>query len=273
MSFADCNINISVTKDPAMAVAEGFKPYSVSFGELVRVLKMQGRYAPFWFKDCYRKSENRIAKSTNAIVLDFDDGMSIDQFRERIRPYSAYVGTTKSHHKDKNGKTCDRFRAIIPLLTAMDIQNDDYSATMAEIYRSFPGVDTGCKDAARAYAGNLDAETEFWYGDLFDWEPYLERANRRKEMAKWAEEQKRKGLSQKERDGDIFKAMKSRFNRLFMPGNRNNAVADIILWGKKEGVDTATLERFIGELVYASSDPLPDRELAQIFKYHFRRTA
>ncbi|WP_201353839.1 hypothetical protein [Hydrogenimonas urashimensis] len=256
-----------------MAVAEGFKPYSVMFDDFVRVLKMRGRYSPFWFMGDYRKGENRIADSTNAIVLDFDDGMSIEEFKKRIYPNAAFIGTTKSHRKEKNGKVCDRFRAIVPLLTAMDIPNDEYSMTMEEIYRHFPGVDTGCKDAARAYAGNPEAQTEFLYGEFFDWEPFLERAKQRIELARWAQEQKHKALSAKERDGDIFKAMKARFNRIYETGNRNNAVADIILWGKKEGVDYGTIERFVTDLVHSSGDPLPDRELRQLFKYHFRRSA
>jgi len=77
--------------------------------------------------------------------------------------YKCLIATTKSHQKDKNGLTCDRFRIVFITDRTIKLESEMYSRFMANVYDSL-GVpaDESCKDSSRMYYG---AKGEYWYSD------------------------------------------------------------------------------------------------------------
>ena len=230
---SDINITLSFNPTSDMNTTE-FKRLKVDyyFTELEKALKTDGRYSPFIFKNDYRKSENYMQNVSNCIVLDFDDGMTRKEFKESAN-FAYAIGTTKSHMKDKNGKVCERFRVIIPTSTAIDLNSEQYSNMMREIFVLYPMADNACKDTARAYSGYSGSEVEVKLGELFNWETYHDKAEKRKALRKWQEEQKSKPDVQHDgtkadwyRENWLSDIMRYKLSvdEKFVTGNRNNAL-------------------------------------------------
>ncbi len=268
--MTDCNLIMSYCKSSGMATTD-FKRADEDyyFEDVADVLGMDGRYSNFIFNGDYRLSDNYQKNVSNCIILDFDDGFIREEFAKRSS-FAYATGTTKSHNKDKNGFTCERFRVIIPTETAVDLDQVGFSRLMQEIFMEYPEADTSCKDTARAYSGYVGADVDIHYGEYFDWEPYYNKSVKREELRQWQNRQRLKPMDYEFTQDDTFKAMRSKFSKIYTAGNRNSAMADIILWCKKENIDYSTIENFVSELVLSSSDPLDDREMNQMFKYHLR---
>jgi len=148
-------------------LSEGFKGYHVdtleAFGE---VLKSTFNYSPFIYENNYRLEKNSKLEECNTLMLDFDDGITITQAKELFKNYKHIIATTKSHQKEKNGYTCDRFRLILPLEKNLDTTIEEYKQTMAFLILKY-GNDKACKDIARFYYGYENSEVIVHYGKFF----------------------------------------------------------------------------------------------------------
>lgn len=94
-------------------------------------------WAGILWKDDARKADN--FESCELCVLDFDDGkVTIDQFATRMREleYWFILGPSKSHQKMKNGKICDRFRAVLRFSEVIK-DADQYRQNMKRIQKLF----------------------------------------------------------------------------------------------------------------------------------------
>lgn len=115
-------------------------------------------WSPIVFKNDYRKGENFL--SASYLVLDFDEGLTIDEFKQWAsdKGYKYILGASRNHQVDKITKSgavkpaCDRFRVIMPF--ERTIENrweyvDCMRAVMAEPV--LENTDPACKDAARFF--------------------------------------------------------------------------------------------------------------------------
>ena len=97
------------------------------------------------------KAFNR--EKQDCIILDVDDGVTIQRIQKIFKKYMYIIGTTKSHQKDKKGLVCDRFRVIIPCLNIP--QDDETMFRVLELIAPFNDSQTltptasflGCSDA------------------------------------------------------------------------------------------------------------------------------
>ncbi|MCB0390553.1 MAG: hypothetical protein KDD58_04650 [Bdellovibrionales bacterium] len=134
-----CNSNVNCqTKD-------------VTFSDLQKLITTSD-WSPIVFKDNYRKGENFL--STDLIVLDVDDGVSLKQAAVRLINHSFIIAPTRSHQQDKNGKCCDRFRVIL-FLEKTITDPEEYKATWKKVSELFPECDQSCKDTARFYYSSI----------------------------------------------------------------------------------------------------------------------
>ncbi len=153
------NITISISKD----ITKDFKAKKVPFEVLHEVVcNPKFNYSAGTFKNGHRRKSNYQEKQ-NLIIIDIDDGMKLETAKKMFANYKCMIATTKSHQKDKNGLTCDRFRIIFITDRTIKLDSEMYSRFMSNCYESL-GVpaDESCKDSSRMYYG---AKGDHWYSD------------------------------------------------------------------------------------------------------------
>jgi len=176
------DVTFSYSKD----MASGFRLRSAPFSRIAQLAKSEFNYSAAQFDGGYRNSENA-AQGQTLMILDYDDGLSIDDARKKFADVRAVIATTRNHRKEKNGKICDRFRVIMQCAKPIALQKDDYREMMRSVVEQF-GSDPACINNDRFYYGAPDAEVEFTNGmTLFDWERfwYKAQAKRRTEQEEY----------------------------------------------------------------------------------------
>lgn len=165
-----------VTVSISEHITENFKSYVVPFNKIVDLVKSKFNYSAGTFKDNYRNADNYLNYS-DLIILDVDDGKTINEARKIFEPFDYIIATTKSHQKEKNGKICDRFRVILPTENPINLNKTDYSKMMNEVFKDYPFVDKVCKDSSRFYFPSKNSTIITHNGFTnFEWEPYHKRA-------------------------------------------------------------------------------------------------
>lgn len=125
-------------------ITEHYSSYNGTLEDLGDLVSTQINYSPFIFDGGYRKEINSNLNQCNIIMLDFDDGVSINYIKKHFKNITYLITTTKSHQKEKNGLICDRFRLIFPLEKCFDITIDEYKIMMNLLITRY-GADKACK--------------------------------------------------------------------------------------------------------------------------------
>ncbi|MBY0314581.1 MAG: hypothetical protein K2Q26_03615 [Bdellovibrionales bacterium] len=130
----------------------------IGFSDLAEVI-CNHSWSPFCFSsstlDDGSKVWHRLGKnfkSTDVLVLDVDDGCTLNQAKKDFEGFQVIIATTQNHQKPKgdSGVCCDRFRVIIPLERRIT-SKEQYLATWLEAQKRWPYIDKSCKDVARFY--------------------------------------------------------------------------------------------------------------------------
>lgn len=139
-----------------------YESKSIPFKKLHRIVSSDLRqYSPFEFKNAIKKSENWSNENQNILILDIDDGLSIDEAKKIFKDYTYFICTTKSHQQDKKGIICDRFRII---LKAINIpKNDEYFKYMRQLELLFPFIDKQVNTKTGAFLGSSNCK--YWYNE------------------------------------------------------------------------------------------------------------
>jgi hypothetical protein len=124
------------------------KPVNVNSLQDLAKLATSSAYSLGVFAKNHRTTEN--FQQTEAIGLDFDDGMTLEQAKLIFSGYKHLILPTKSHQKEKNGVVADRFRVIL-FLSYPITDAETYAATWQKLKDAFPSCDPACKDPARQF--------------------------------------------------------------------------------------------------------------------------
>jgi len=120
----------------------------------------------------YRHSDT-VIKGTNLIVLDIDEGVSINAVKLLLHEYTYLIYTTKRHTESLN-----RFRVLLPLNYEVSLDASEYKEFMQNVYDWLPfEVDTATGDIARKWSSN---KGEHWYneGNLIDSRLFIPKTNK-----------------------------------------------------------------------------------------------
>ncbi|MCP3674095.1 MAG: DUF3987 domain-containing protein, partial [Gammaproteobacteria bacterium] len=152
-------IRISYSKD----IVNGYIPESVPFSALHKVVCNKGyHYTSHHFIDQYRHSDKAL-KGFNVIVLDVDEGTSVDTAKTLLKDYTYMIATTKSHTAMKN-----RFRIILPISHEIKMEPREYTKYMINVFEWLPfSCDEATKDIARKWESH-DGQYEYNQGELLD---------------------------------------------------------------------------------------------------------
>lgn len=170
-----------------------YHPTEVEFQKIPEIT-VKNYYSPFVFKDNTRNSKNFV--SANVIILDIDEGLSIEQAKAMLDGYRSLIVTTRSHQKtEKNGKTIkarDHFRIAICLKEPItDAAN--YKKIIKELIHVF-GADKACSDLARFYYCNPNQEVFTIEGDKYwDLAQYLNKETENRQSSDTPQKANSKG--------------------------------------------------------------------------------
>ena len=169
--------------------AKDFKPLSIGFMNIPDLLK--GRYginiSAGQFIDKHRDTENFIRRS-NLIMLDIDDGTSIEDAKLFLSRFRGWISTTRNHQKDKvmgSGvvkPACDRFRIVLVSAFEFNFDPDEHKKTIKN-FASFHSivVDQAAVEVARFYFTNPETEIYSLDGEeLVDLRDYVEHTEQNK---------------------------------------------------------------------------------------------
>lgn len=170
----DVPINVSYSNDKAPHPADGFEYVECSTDAFTDLVLNAKALSGQKFKNGHRCASNCIGVQ-NTLWLDYDEGMTIKEAKEKFKDYWYVIYTSMNHQKEKHGiPACDRFRVVLKVKEPMPKEKDRYQAVMEKISVDL-GADDACKDYSRYYRGN--SEAEIWVntdGDYFDWSFYDE---------------------------------------------------------------------------------------------------
>lgn len=172
----DIDVTFSFTSSKVQHPTQGYKQFTRPFSTLHKDLTKGYCYSPAEFKDGYRKGANVVSLG-NCLMIDIDDGLSIEEAKARLGEYKTMIITTQSHRKDKGGVVCDRYRILVPLRTAMAPQYG-YKEMVERILDFFgikeeTDVAATC-DKARYFKPSPEDAT-YWYSGgskILSWEAF-----------------------------------------------------------------------------------------------------
>lgn len=126
----------------------GFKGVDVDDVERLAKAVTSHVWSPIVWADGVRGQDHY--RAANWCVLDFDSGeMSLAEAMKLFCDTEHFIGTTKSHQKNKGGVVCDRFRVAMRFETTItDVRV--YRWNMHQILERYP-CDKSCKDGARFF--------------------------------------------------------------------------------------------------------------------------
>lgn len=129
-------------------------------------------YSAHGYKDGHRTKDNA-NEGFELVILDVDANVSLDMAKLLFEDYTYLICTTRSHQVEKNGKTCDRFRIILPMKDRLELNKDEYSMFYKAMIEDLPiEVDCAVSDISRMF---FSASGEYWYneGMLFNATKYI----------------------------------------------------------------------------------------------------
>lgn len=185
--------NISYTNTKGLILNEhpktwkyGFKSTNVDLKGIQRLIKSDYRcYSAGMFID--GGAVNTQWMHQDCIILDVDDGLTLEEAYIKFQKYEGLISTTKSHKPEHH-----KFRVILPIQQKTTCTFEEYTEAMRLLMDThFTFVDKQCKDPARIYFATTKSEFIILDGRLlFDFEEWVEKAKRVKQVRQWEEAQK-----------------------------------------------------------------------------------
>lgn len=125
--------------------------------------------------DGYR-DDDHVIEGFDLLVLDVDNGFTIEMCQHILADYRYHLHTTKSH-----SPSLHRYRIVIPLSHRLVLDTDSYNQFMEEIYQYIPlELDYSTKDRCRKWA-SCPGTYEYNEGKLFDVLPFIPNTSRNDE--------------------------------------------------------------------------------------------
>ncbi|AUR97297.1 coil containing protein [Vibrio phage 1.238.A._10N.261.52.F10] len=200
------------------------------------------------FMEKHRCKENAIPEF-NMVVLDVDDGVSLETAQLLLKDYEALFYTTKSHQIDKNGVVCDRFRVVLPIKYHLKMNDEEFKEFMGNIFDWLPfKVDDVTGQRARKWEA-FNGSHEYQHGTVLDPTQFIPKTAKNEKYVKEVQDL-----------GDMDK-IESWFARSIGEGNRNNTLARFSFMLYDSGLAPADVEDAVIKFNDKLKNPLSKDEL------------
>lgn len=202
-------------------------------------------WANHQFKNGHRSEENVVA-GFNMIVLDVDEGISLDAAHDLMKDYKFMTYTTK-----RNSEEVNRFRLILPINYKLELDSDEYKEFMNNVMNWLP-FKTDESANQRAKKWETYDQGSYYYnleGEIIDALPFIPKTSKNEQY------------KQKFQQVQSLDNLERWFAERIASGNRNNQMLKYAL----ALVDTGMSLMDVGKQVHAFNGklntPLPDNEL------------
>ncbi len=156
---------LSISND----VAYGYENKVVPWSELSDLGAEVGMHWCAHHLNRGHRSDDNVKPGFNMIVIDVDNGVSLDTAKFLLKGYKCMFYTTKRHQTEGE----DRFRIIFPTNYTLRLDADDYKEFMRNFYDWLPfGVDDGTCDRPRKWMTH-DAGVDYLEGEIVDVVPFI----------------------------------------------------------------------------------------------------
>lgn len=220
----------------------------VPFDQLHVLTQQEGmHWSNHHFRNQHRAEENVIA-GFNAIVLDVDEGISLDTVQELMKDYKFLLYTTKRHQTEGYG---DRFRMILPINYTLELDNEEYREFMKSIFAWLP-FKTDESYQKREKKSETFAGGQYVYnmdGELFDALPFIPKTSRNEQHK--SNFQKLESLDNLERW----------FAQRIAVGNRNDNMAKYAFALVDSGMSLIDVQNAVHSFNKKLNNPLSENEI------------
>lgn len=220
----------------------------VPFYQLHVLTQQEGmHWSNHHFRNQHRTEENVIA-GFNAIVLDVDEGISLDTVQELMKDYKFLIYTTKRHQTEGHG---DRFRIILPINYTLELDNEEYREFMKSIFAWLP-FKTDESYQKREKKSETFAGGQYVYnmdGELFDALPFIPKTSRNEQHK--SNFQKLESLDNLERW----------FAQRIVVGNRNDNMAKYAFALVDSGMSLIDVQNAVHSFNKKLNNPLSENEI------------
>ena len=199
------------------------------------------------FRNQHRAEENVIA-GFNTIVLDVDEGISLDTVQELMKDYKFLIYTTKRHQTEGYG---DRFRMILPINYTLELDNEEYREFMKSIFAWLP-FKTDESYQKREKKSETFSGGQYIYnmdGELFDALPFIPKTSRNEQHK--SNFQKLESLDNLERW----------FAQRIAVGNRNDNMAKYAFALVDSGMSLIDVQNAVHSFNKKLNNPLSENEV------------
>ena len=222
-----------------------YDPEIAPFDELDKLFMAPNfNFCVHHFSDEYRNSTKAIP-GFNLIVLDVDDGVTLDTAKFLLKNYTYKMYTTKSHNDIHN-----RFRIVFPISHTIKLAAKEYSAYMENVFNWLPfEVDTSTKDIARKWATNEKAIIHNNEGEVLDATLFIPQTKKADQIRTEINEHSN------------LDALENWFVRETEEGNRNHMLLRYGLSLKDAKYPIDVIRTKIMEFNNKLDQPLPEKEI------------
>lgn len=227
--------------------AYGYLAEKVPFDSLHVLAQAEGmHWANHHFKNGHRANENVIARF-NAVVIDVDEGVTLETAHELLKDYKFMTYTTKRHQTEGYG---DRFRIILPINYILELDADDYQEFMDAVmaWLPFPS-DESANQRAKKWEANVNAAVHYNDGELLDALSFIPKTSRN--------EQHRQQFQKLENLGNLERW----FAQRIAVGNRNKNMIKYALALVDSGLGLVEVQQLVKEFNAKLNNPLSDHEI------------
>lgn len=191
------------------------------------------------------RCEDDVIQGFNMIVIDVDNGTSIESARDLLKDYQYLIYTTKRHTDAEN-----RFRIVLPISYKLNLDGEDFKEFMDNVYAWLPfnGADKQTGQRARKWATH-DGEVFENEGELLDPLQFIPKTSKNEEF--------QKGLTELGSMDNVERWFAQRMQH----GSRNNHMLRFAMMMADSGMDHAEAVRRVVEFNEKLSSKL---ELAEL---------
>lgn len=225
--------------------AYNYELEEVPFKDLHLLTQAEGmHWTNHGFKNNHRMEENALP-GFNLVVIDIDDGVTLEAVHELMRDYTFMTYTTKRHSDGQH-----RFRLILPINYQLKLESDAYKEFMNSLMEWLPfPSDEAANQRSKKWMSHADGEYHYNEGQLLDALPFIPSTSRNVEHNNAMKELQ--SLDNLERW----------FAHRIASGNRNNQMIKFALALVDSGMDLMEVTNKVHAFNKKLSNPLAKDEI------------